>query len=134
MLRTNSKIVKSRIHQHIFDKISFLLDNYNKKYTNDLKGCIECFCDNYYKYVNSNNNHKKIYKHDKFRSFCEYMQALPFGFYFYFYDIRMFLRCILEQTENEAEKYSDFQVQEKYYYLIYREILSLQIKFKLEIK
>lgn len=130
MLRTNSKIVKKRIHQHIFDKIYFLLDDYNKKYDKTLKGCVECFTDNYCSYVNSNNNYKKIYSADKFRSFCEYMQALPFDFYYYFYDMRMFLKCILEETEEEAEKFTTLQVQQKYYYLIYREILSLQIKFK----
>lgn len=141
MLRTNTKIVINRIHQHIFDCIIDSVDDNNyfsqkfpkdniKIYSCDLKGCIEYFNDTYSHYVNSSDYSKKLYNDNRFNFFIYYMQGLPYNFEFYYHKQRNFLKELLEETEEECNKFTDSQVEREYYYLIYRELMKLVDKMK----
>ena len=141
MLKTNCKIVKQRIRQHIYDCIISSLEdtnNYNvnvnsleKVYTENLQGCIEFFIYCYNKYISRSEYTRKAYNNsNNFKYFVEYMQGLPFNFEYDTYSQRIVLQNILEESEEEADKYSNTEVEKKYYYLIYRELLFLINKVK----
>lgn len=141
MLKTNCKIVKERIRQHIFDCIiDSLQDNnsYNIKYNThkiiyeeNLQGCIGFFIECYTRYINrSEYTRRRYWNSNNFKYFVEYMQGLPFNFEYDTYSQRIFLQNILEESEEEADKYSNIEVEEKYYHLIYRELLFLIDKVK----
>lgn len=141
MLRTNEKVVVSRLHKHIFDCIINSLEDNNtynnnfpnknsKFYTCDLKGCIKYFNDTYNYYINSCEYNKRLYNDNRFNSFIDYMRGLPYNFEFYYYKQRFFLKELLKETQEESEKFTDSQVEREYYYLIYRELVKLINKMK----
>lgn len=141
MLKTNCKIVKQRIRQHIYDCIIDNLQDMNsynisinlheRTYTENLQGCIEFFIKCYNSYINRSEYTKKVYNNsNSFNYFVEYMQGLPFNFEYMTYNQRMFLKDILEESEEEANKYNNIEVENKYYYLIYRELRFLIDKVK----
>ena len=119
MLRTTNKIVRERLASHV-------LEQFEERARDELG-------DNYLK---NRNIHKEAV-----RLLREQMDAMQYGgqsiyqtginyaeggsLLVYYYDQRNFLRDLLEQTQEEADKYSDYKVFKLYCHLVARTIARL---------
>ena len=119
MLRTTNKIVRERLASHV-------LEQFEERARDELG-------DNYLKNRNIHNEAVRLLR--------EQMDAMRYGgrtlyqtgidyaeggsLLVYYYDQRNFLRDLLEQTQEEADKYSDYKVFKLYCHLVARTIARL---------
>lgn len=124
MLRTNSKAVKTEIRTYLSECFDF--SNYDNSF-NELslqdkaKKFLEIMQDEWYKGYEVKRNpclHNAV---------IEYLKCLPSGIRvaFYYSDERNLLKEWLQETEEEAQKYDDCEVDQLYWHLLSREILAL---------
>ena len=123
MLRTNSKKAIQNIRNHIMNTSDF--ENYGINKPSTFKETADFIIRTF---------HDEKVRHDKrnmsFQDyFTEWMQGLPsFGigdFYYYGTDAKTILMQILEETESEANKYTDEESCKLLTWLIYRELCKV---------
>lgn len=108
MLRTTNKIVRERLTAHVLD--NFWPDNYGSGTVGlqNLKDQLD----------HMNYNNRPIYQ-----VALDYVEG---GSYLcYYHDVRDFLRELLDETEEEADRYSDDKAWKLYCHLIARTMANL---------
>lgn len=124
MLKTNSKAVKTAIREYLSESFDF--SGYDESF-NDLslqdkaKKFLEIMQSEWYNGYEAKRNpclHNAV---------IEYLKGLPSGIHvaFYYSDERNLLKEWLQETEEEAQKYDDYEVDQLYWHLLSREILAL---------
>lgn len=114
MRRSNKKEVIELIRQHIKECVHD--DNYEEFPT--FKKAASRLAAEFSRVANyPNNKHRIPNEQERFK---DYMQGLPFSFEFMYYKQREVLNEWL-QTEDDS-RFSDQEVSDRYYYLIYRTI------------
>ena len=121
-MKTTHNHIRIPIRQHIFDSIE-IDDNENATE----KEKIEYAAERYESEYNYPNNQKRIPNNQA--RFIEYLQGLPFNFEFYYYAQRQFLESI--GLDERSKQYTDQEVADLYYNLIYREFSYLCRKHKI---
>ena len=113
-LRSNSKQVKEQIRQHIVDCV---LDD-NEKPFDTFEGARDWLLSEF-KRVSNNpvNLHNFPNEQDRF---SDYLNALPFNFEFYDYDIEQYVNSL--GINPTGKKYEPMEITKKYHGLIWREI------------
>lgn len=117
-LRTNSKEVRAKVKQHIFECVldenenefavfPLLQDYVISKFDND---------------ANYKNNIKRI--PNKQERFSDWLNGLPFGFEYYDYKVTEFLNSL--GINPEGKEFPSDKSIKLYHYLIFREIFELQ--------
>ena len=112
-VRTNSKVVREAVRQHILDSVDDdgeYFDNINDASTYMVERFTSEF-DNPYERRRTPNNQER---------FQEYLGGLPFSFHYYYDDVEDFLNKL--GINPDGKKYSDEQMMRLYSYLIWREI------------
>lgn len=128
MLKTNSKQVKEKIREYILEHFKEYYYQDNKKYiqqdlTNDdqiFLFIIETIKHEY------NHEIKKNYNYLTFKVFKEYCQGLPsiLDCDYYCHSAITLLGDILEQTQEERNKYTESQAEELMTKLLYNELIK----------
>lgn len=127
MLRTKSKTVKEAIRKYLqngFNNSCYNLDEniYDGMTLPEMaKKFIEIMQDEWYRGYEVKRNpclHNAV---------IEYLKCLPssINIAFYYSDERNLLKEWLQETEEEAQKYDDYEVDQLYWHLLSREILAL---------
>ena len=122
MLRTNSKKAKENIKNYIVENFDF--SNYegykgHEATPTEYKDICKCILDimNIEKF-----NVKEKNEYETFKSWCQGLPSLLDTCYYYNRSAKEDLKNILEQTEEQVNKYTEEQSEEKLTYLLYREI------------
>lgn len=122
-LKTNSKKAINNIRAYIMDNFGgwYFEDVHGEKAPVDFKGICMAIYSDYRRYISNDN-----YYHGKENqeTFFEYTGILPsmFNCSFRLHSAVNDLSVILEQTEQEAERYEEDQAEKVLSNLIYREI------------
>lgn len=122
-LKTNSKKAIENIRAYIMENFEawYFEDVYQEKAPVDFSGICKAIYNDYVKYISNDN-----YYHGKESqaTFFDYTGILPsmFNCSFRLCNSVHDLSVILEQTEQEAEKYKEDQAEKVLSYLIYREL------------
>jgi len=125
-MRTTTREFKNKVQQHIIDRLGNPWDNENdhenENATTPEK--IQNVVNEFLSWWNSYEQRRTPSKAEAFKSF---LQGLPscLNAEFTYYNQRESLREWHEQTEAEAERYNDLQVEAAYYHLIFREFSTL---------
>lgn len=112
-VRTNSKVVREAVRQHILDSV----DDDGEEFDN---------VDEATNYMNERFKSEFDYENNKRRipndqeRFSDYLNGLPFNFKFYNDDIEDFLNSL--GINPEGKKYSNEQMNKLYHYLIWKEV------------
>ena len=112
-VRTNSKVVREAVRQHILDSV----DDDGEEFDN---------VDEATNYMNERFKSEFDYENNKRRipndqeRFSDYLNGLPFSFEFYNDDIENFLNSL--GINPEGKKYSNDQMMKLYHYLIWKEV------------
>jgi len=112
-VRTNSKVVREAVRQHILDSVDDdgeYFDNIDDASTYMIERFKSEF-DHPYERRRTPNNQER---------FQEYLAGLPFSFHYYYSDVEDFLNGL--GINPDGKKYSDEQMMRLYSYLIWREI------------
>lgn len=125
-MRTTTNIFKTKVQNHIIDRLGNTWDEVNQRENENattaerLQNVVDTFNSWYCPYEQRRTPNRG----DAFRSF---LQGLPgcLNAEFTYYAQRETLREWHEQTAEEAECYTDEQITNSYYYLIYREFVTL---------
>ncbi len=125
-MKTTTKQFKTKVQNHIIDCLGYPWDDDNDRENENatikerLQNVIENF-NNYY------NDYERRRIPNRQNAFINFLLGLPgcLSVEYVYYNIRQTLREWHEQTEEEAEKYTDDQVAAAYYWLIYREFCTL---------
>ena len=120
MLKTNSKQAKENIKKYIMEHFDY--SNYEtdgKSAPTEYKDICKCIYDTM--------NKEKFYarevsNYETFKSWCQGLPSLLDTCYYYNRSALEDLRVILEETEEEANKFTESQAEERLTYLLYREI------------
>ena len=132
-MRTTTNAFKNKVQQHIIDRLSATWDEVNQRENDDattaerLQNVVDEFKNWYCPYEQRRTPNRC----DAFRDF---LQGLPgcLNAEFTYYAQRETLREWHEQTAEESERYTDEQVVYNYYYLIYREFVTLCKKHNIQ--
>ena len=116
MRRSTRKEVKNLIRQHIKDSVY----DYECSPFDSFEGAAKHLAEEFNRVANYENNRRRIPNEQE--RFKDYLHGLPFEFEFEYYRQRETLNEWL-QTEDDS-KYSDREVSDRYYALIYREVQS----------
>lgn len=124
MLKSNSKIFKTKVQEYIIKRL-------DTDYTNDLKEQLENTVSGFYDWYQGYEV-KRI--PNKYKAFGDWLSGLPsqLNIEFSYYDCRNTLKEWFEQNEKESQKYDDNRVWENYLYFITREFESLCKKNNIE--
>lgn len=125
-MKTTTKQFKQKVQQYITDRLGNTWDettqseNENATTAEKLQNVVAEFNRWYCPYEHRRNPNRG-------EAFADFLQGLPscINTEFTYYDQRQTLREWHEQTEAEAEAYTDEQITRNYYYLIYREFCNL---------
>lgn len=132
-MRTTTKEFKNKVQQHIIDRLGLPWDeernqeNENATTAEKLQNVINEFNRWYCPF-----EQRRI--PNKCEAFKSFLQGLPscLNTEFTYYNQRESLREWHEQTEAEAERFSDDKVEAAYYYLIFREFTTLCKKYQVK--
>ena len=120
MLRTNCKKAISNIHNYIIENADF--SNYGMETPEDFKSVANQIMKIFYdEMVNEWNRQRKPYQ----ELFIEWLKGLPSAIdscYYYNRSAKKDVMNILEETEAEAERYSEAEAERLLSCLIWREI------------
>lgn len=138
MLRSTKKEVKEKIRAYILDNMDFSgyigYDGYPDKEPETWQSKV-FLCRSIFRweYVNPQNLLRYGGERGCFREWlCGLPSALTVAFSYY--DARQLVREWFEQTEDEANKYDDAQVWDKYLHLITREFFAMVEKAEKEME
>lgn len=132
MLRTNSKKARENVDNYIMS-ISKAVDDFNKNYlcfdydTTNIDDICKCIWNDYFipEYV-QHNNQFAAGRISLYELFKEWAQGLPceglFDYYYIHLDPVEIVAAILEETPEEAAKYTDDQAAELLTRMIYNRI------------
>lgn len=124
MLRTNSKAVKTAIREYLSESFDFsgYDESFNELSLQDkAKKFLEIMRDEWYRGYEVKRNPCIL------KAVIEYLKGLPSSICvaFYYCEERNLLKEWLQETEEEAQKYDDWEVDQLYWHLLSREILAL---------
>lgn len=129
MLKTNSKSVKEKVRAYILESIDLSnyvgYEGYPEKEPESVDGKI-LMCRDIFRGEYLNPCNLRRYG-SEYNCFKEWLRCVPSAMTvaFYYHECREILRNWMEQTEQEADKYSDSQVWELYLHLITREFFAM---------
>lgn len=112
-MRTNSKIVREQIRQHILDCVTDNEYNDFKQAADRVKAEFEMVANYPYNMQRFPNNQDR---------FSDYLCGLPFNFHFNYYDIQQYLNGL--GINPDGQEYSNDKSMRLYHYLIFREIFN----------
>ena len=121
MLKTNSKQVKENLKKYIIE--NFDCSGYNVVEPTEYGDICKCILD----IMDSEKSHNEDYYPTKYDKFKSWAQGLPSVFdtcYYYDRSGKNDVMDILEQTEEQAKKYTEEQACELLTKLIYRELTN----------
>jgi hypothetical protein len=113
-VKTNSKEVKQKIRQHILDSVY----DYNENEFDNFNDASQHLSDEFKRVADYPNNIRRYPNNQK--RFTDYLQGIPFNFYFYDADIEDFLNGL--GINPKGKKYTSDQMWDLYSLLIWREI------------
>jgi hypothetical protein len=113
-VKTNSKEVKQKIRQHILDSVY----DYNENEFDNFNDASQHLSDEFKRVADYPNNIRRYPNNQK--RFRDYLQGIPFHFYFYDDDIEDFLNGL--GINPQGKKYTSDQMWDLYSLLIWREI------------
>ena len=113
-VKTNSKEVKQKIRQHILDSVY----DYNENEFDNFNDASQHLSDEFKRVADYPNNIRRYPNNQK--RFRDYLQGIPFNFYFYDADIEDFLNGL--GINPKGKKYTSDQMWDLYSLLIWREI------------
>lgn len=126
MLKTNSKAAKENIRRYIVE--NFDGTNYSPLYDGiennfeAIKNAIKVvFNNDYYSHDLRKN---RVSGFESFRSWCQGLPSIIDTCYYYNRSAVADLANILEETEAEANRFTETEAEDKLTYLIYREIFA----------
>jgi hypothetical protein len=116
-MRTTKKEFCEKVQNHIAERLN--TDETTDR-TEQLRQVVEEFGAWWSPYEKRHNPNRQA-------AFIYFLQGLPgcLSAEFYYYKQRQALKEWYEQTDAEADKYSDDKVSAQYYYLIYREFCKM---------
>ena len=115
-MRTNSKEVRNAIKNHILECVY----DYSENNFATLKEACNHLYNEFDRVANHENNKKRIPNEQK--RFEDYLQGVPFNFYYTNEDIETFLNSL--GINKEGKKYEPSKMWNLYAYLIYSETLK----------
>lgn len=113
-LNSNRKEVRNKVKQHILDCV---YDDNGNEYERFKKAAGHLAAD-FKRVANYDNNVRRIPNQQE--RFKDYMQGVPFYFEHMYYEQRKLVAEWLQSTD--PDKYTDQEVADRYYYMIYKEI------------
>lgn len=120
MLKTNSKQAKENIKKYIMEHFDY--SNYEDE-ENSTPEEYEDICKCIYETMLSEKFYaKEVNEYETFKTWCQGLPSILDTCYYYNRSAVEDLRIILEETEEEASKFSEEQAEERLTYLLYREI------------
>ena len=119
MLKTNTKKVKENLKNYIMEH--FNCEGYDVETPTNYKDICKMIYDTM--------EEEKFYAKEKtnyetFKSWCQGLPSMLDTCYYYNREAKDDLKIILEETEEEANKFTEEQAMEKLTYLLYREIVA----------
>lgn len=132
-MKTTTNIFKSRVQAHIIDRLGNPWDEdtqsekENATTAEKLKNVVDQFLSWWNPYEQRRIPNRQA-------AFIDFLLGLPgcLSIEYRYFAIRQIMQDWHEQTAAEAEKYTDDQVANNYYWLIYREFCTLCKKNKVE--
>ena len=125
-MKTTTKIFKTKVQNHIIKRLGYPWDDENDRENENatIKERLQNVIDNFNSYYN---DYERRRTPNQQTAFIDFLLGLPecLSIEYIYYNIRQTLREWHEQTEAEAEKYTDDQAAAAYYWLIYREFCTL---------
>lgn len=121
MLRTNTKKAKENIKNYIIE--NFDCSGYDIETPETYKDICKTIYDTFYsEKVKYDNRKMPIY--EIFKEWCSGLPSILDTCYYYNRSAVEDLKNILEETEEEAKKFTEEQAEERLTYLLYREITN----------
>lgn len=124
MLRTNSKQARENIRQYIIE--NFTPENYTDEeitgFENIAKFILDVFKSEYYNVTG------RYTQAEAFKNWCSGLPSVLDTCYYYNRSAVEDVKNILEETEAEANKYTEQQAEELLTSLIYRELMRASIR------
>lgn len=125
-MKTTTKQFKTKVQNHIIDRLGYPWDDDNDRENENatIKERLQNVIDNFNNYYN---DYERRRTPNQQNAFIDFLLGLPgcLSVEYVYYNIRQTLREWHEQTEAEADKYTDDQAAAAYYWLIYREFCTL---------
>ena len=122
MLKTNSKQAKENIKKYIMEHFDYSgYEDEEHPAPEEYKDICKCIYDTM---LLEKFYAKEVNEYETFKSWCQGLPSLLDTCYYYNRYAVEDLRIILEETEEEASKFSEEQAEERLTYLIYREIVK----------
>ena len=116
--------VKERIRKEIIEAAQQYAEEYEIENYTDTASALNCV------YAEFKNQFDwKIKQIGEYNAFIEWLRGLPMSFVYSYYDERMTIQKWFNQSDEEASKYSDDQVDKLYWNLLAREFFALVKKF-----
>lgn len=116
--------VKERIRKEIIEAAEQFAEEYEIENYTDTASALNCV------YAEFKNQFDwKIKRVGEHNAFIEWLRGLPMSFVYSYYDERMTIQKWFNQSDEEASKYSDDQVDKLYWNLLAREFFALVKKF-----
>ena len=116
--------VKERIRKEIIEAAQQYAEEYEIENYTDTASALNCV------YAEFKNQFDwKIKRVGEHNAFIEWLRGLPMSFVYSYYDERMTIQKWFNQSDEEASKYSDDQVDKLYWNLLAREFFALVKKF-----
>lgn len=132
-MRTTTKEFKNKVQQHIIDRLGNPWD-YENDHENENATTAEKLQNVVKEFKNWYCPFEQRRTPNRCEAFKSFLQGLPscLNAEFTYYNQRESLREWHEQTEAEAERYNDLQIEAAYYHLIFREFTTLCKKYQVE--
>lgn len=121
MLRTNSKKAKENIKNYIIE--NFDCSGYDIETPETYKDVCKVIYNTFYNEKVKHDN-RKISVYEIFKEWCSGLPSILDTCYYYNRSAVKDLKNILEETEEEAGKFTEEQAEERLTYLLYREITN----------
>ena len=120
MLKTNSKKAKENIKKYIMENFDFSGYESNEKVAPETyKDICKCIYDTMMK---EKFYSKEVNNYETFKSWCQGLPSMLDTCYYYNRSAIDDLKIILEETDEETNKFTESDAEEKLTYLLYREI------------
>ena len=117
--------VKERIRKEIIEAAQQYAEEYEIENYTDTASALNCV------YAEFKNQFGwKIKQIGEYNAFIEWLKELPMQFDYYYFNMRERIKYWFNQSNEEASKYSDEQVDKLYWNLLAREFFALVKKFK----
>lgn len=110
----NSKATKQAIQAHILECVT----NDNEMHFDTVEEAIKWIASEFDRVANYANNIKRVPNNQE--RFSDYLNGLPFDFFYYYGDIKDFLNSL--GINSQGKEYTDEQSAKLYHYLIYKEV------------